>query len=257
MKDIDNVLHRLTHEQGMGLEIKDDVAGFLGLHIKRNDAIGEITLTQQGLIKRIVDALGVRDLPAVDTPADQVLGQDEDGDPPSCVFSYASAVGMLWCVYGHSRPDLGFAFSQAAGCAFHTKRSHELTLIHIGQYLKGTANKGLILKSIEVTKFKLEVYVDSDSMGKFGKEHPDDPDNVRSRAGHILLLNGCPIIWSSKLLQSICLSAMMAEYYTLLEAMREVLPLQTLVKTVGGGLGMDPGSSLSSRQKHGKTTQEL
>jgi hypothetical protein len=35
---------------------------------------------------------------------------------------------------------------------------------------------------------------------------------------------------------------MMAEYYTLSEAMQEALPLQNLVRTVGAGLGMDPGS---------------
>ena len=34
---------------------------------------------------------------------------------------------------------------------------------------------------------------------------------------------------------------MMAEYYALSEAMREVLPLRNLVKTVGAGLGIDPG----------------
>ena len=57
MKDIDNMLHRLTHEQGVGLEIEDDVAGFLGVHIECNDVKGEITLTQQGLIERDIDAL--------------------------------------------------------------------------------------------------------------------------------------------------------------------------------------------------------
>ena len=54
--------------------------------------------------------------------------------------------------------------------------------------ISSTADKGLILKPIEVTKFKLDKYVDSDFMGKFGKEHPDNPNNVRSRAGHVLLL---------------------------------------------------------------------
>ena len=67
MKDIDNVLHRLTHKQGMGLEVEDDVSAFLGVHIECNDTTGEITMTQRGLIKRIINALGVRDLPAVDT----------------------------------------------------------------------------------------------------------------------------------------------------------------------------------------------
>jgi hypothetical protein len=70
MTDINNMLHRLTHKQGMGLEIKDDAAGFLGVHIEHNDTTGEIMLTQQGLIECIIDALGVRDVPAVDTPAD-------------------------------------------------------------------------------------------------------------------------------------------------------------------------------------------
>ena len=39
-------------------------------------------------------------------------------------------------------------------------------------------NLGALMKPIEVTKFKLDVYMDSDFMGKFGKEHPDNPDNV-------------------------------------------------------------------------------
>jgi hypothetical protein len=102
MQDIDNVLHRLTHEQGMSLEIEVDVAGFLGVHNECNADTGEITLTQQGLIERTVEALGVHDLPAVDTPADCVLGHDEDEDPPSCAFSHALVVGMLWYVCGHS-----------------------------------------------------------------------------------------------------------------------------------------------------------
>ena len=240
MKDIDDVLHKLEHEQNMGLEVEDDVAGFLGVHMARDEESGTVTLTQRGLIDKIVEALGCQDLPPVSTPADLTLGRDEDGDPPNCTFSYPSVIGMLWCVYGHSRPDLGFAISQAAGHAFQPKRSHELALIRIGQYLKGTADKGLILKPFQVDQFQLDVYVDSDFMGRFGKEKPDNPDNVKSRGGHVLLLNGCPIVWSSKLLGSICLSTMMAEYYALSEAMREVLPLRNLVRAVGAGLGLDP-----------------
>jgi hypothetical protein len=82
MKDIDNVLHRLAQEQGMGLEIKDDV-GFLGVHIEHNADAGEITLNQHGPIERVIESLGVRDSPAMDTPTDSVLGRDEDGDLPS------------------------------------------------------------------------------------------------------------------------------------------------------------------------------
>jgi hypothetical protein len=49
---IDEVLQQLK-DHDMDLEVEDDVAGFLGVHIERNEAKGEITLTQKGLIQRI------------------------------------------------------------------------------------------------------------------------------------------------------------------------------------------------------------
>jgi hypothetical protein len=116
----------------MALEVKDDVAGFLGVHMKRNTKDNLILLTQKGLIDRVINALGCRDLPPVTTPADNVLGKDENGEPPNCTFNYASVIGMLWYVYRHSQPDLGFAVSQAARFAFKPTRKHELALIRIG-----------------------------------------------------------------------------------------------------------------------------
>ena len=239
MSDIDEVLRQLVDEQGMALEVEDDVAGFLGVHIAKDEKTGELELTQRGLINRIVEALGADKMDPVSTPANTVIGSDEDGDPPAATFNYASVIGMLWYVYGHSRPDIGYAVSSAARYSFRTKRSHELALIRIGCYLKGTANRGLRLKPLDTRKFELDVYVDSDFMGLYGKEKRENPDNVKSRAGHVMLLNGCPIIWSSKLMQQIALSTMMAEYYALSAAMKEVLPLIEVIKAVAKGFGID------------------
>ena len=125
-KDIDDVIHKLT-KRPMVLEIEDAVAGFLGVDIQHDPITKEVTLTQTSLIDHIIEALGVDDLPGVDTPADEVLGKDEFGEPAKCTFNYASVIGMLWYLYGHSRPDLGFAVSQAARFSFNTKRSHELS----------------------------------------------------------------------------------------------------------------------------------
>ena len=80
-EDIDEVLHKLEHERKMSLEAEDEVAGFLGVHIKRDSATGQVVLTQEGLTNRIIAALGCENLPGVDTPADCVLGKDEDGEP--------------------------------------------------------------------------------------------------------------------------------------------------------------------------------
>ncbi len=234
-EDIDKTIEDLR-EHGMTLEKEEDVAGFLGVHIER--AGNRIKLTQKGLTKRIIEALGADKLPPVSTPATEVLGKDLDGDPPNGTFNYASVIGMLWYLYGHSRPDIGFAVSQAARFAFSPKRSHELALIRIGQYLKGTLSQGLELEPDDWSAFRMDVYVDSDFLGIYGKELRTDPDNVKSRAGYVILLNGCPIIWTSKLMDSICLSTMMAEYYALSMAMREVLPLRDLVKVIANGCGI-------------------
>jgi hypothetical protein len=200
MSDIDQVLQKLR-KLNMQLEEEDDIAGFLGVHIEQTH--DQVKLTQKGLTQRIIDALQVNDLPAVDTPADRVLGKDEDGDPPNCAFNYASVIGMLWYLYGHSRPDLGLAVSQAARFAFAPKRSHELALIRIGQYLKGTIDEGLIMKPMNTKSFKMDAYVDSNFLGLYGKERRSDPDNVKSRTGYVICLNDCPIVWSSKLQESI------------------------------------------------------
>jgi hypothetical protein len=56
----------------------------------------------------------------------------------------------------------------------------------------------------------------------------------------VILLNKCPIVWSSKLQESIALSTMMAEYYALSTSMREVLPLRSLVEVVARGVGISP-----------------
>lgn len=88
-------------------------------------------------------------------------------------------------------------------------------------------------------EFKMDVHVDSDFMGLHGKEKRNDPDNVKCRMGYVIFLNGCPIVWKSSLLQSTCASTMMAEYYSLSTAMREVIPLRRLIETVAKGLYMN------------------
>jgi Reverse transcriptase (RNA-dependent DNA polymerase) len=241
---IDEVIDKLR-QTDLSIEIEDDVAGFLGVQIKRDDNAGTVTLTQTGLIDRIIDALHIEGLPPKETPADDVLTMDKEGDPPYGTFNYASVIGMMWYLYGHSRPDLGFALSQAARFSFAPKRSHELALIRIGQYLKGTRDKGLVLTPNRAELLKVDCYVDADFCGLYGREDRTDPSSVKSRTGYVICIADCPVIWSSKLQESIALSTMMAEYYALSTAMREVIPLNELIKSVAGGLSLDNESHTS------------
>ena len=55
-------------------------------------------------------------------------------------------------------------------------------------------------------------------------------DTARSRHGYILLYYGCPLIWKSQTQTEIALSSTESEYTGLSYALREAIPLMTLLK---------------------------
>ena len=142
---IDEAIASLV-SQGVAVEIEESVAGFLGVHIERDESNQTIKLTQKGLTKRIVDALNIDSLSPKNTPALKAsLVKDADGEPPNATYYYPSVIGMLLYLCGYSRPDIQFAVSQCARFIHGTTRTHEKALEHIGQYLKSTMDEGLIL----------------------------------------------------------------------------------------------------------------
>jgi hypothetical protein len=233
---INEVIDKLS-QSDLALEVEDSVAGFLGVHIARDPDTGTIKLTQSGLAKRIVEALNVGSLPRKFTPAiKDPLVKDDNGDPPNSAYNYASVVGMLQYLQGHSRPDITFAVSQCARFVHSVRRSHETALERIGQYLKFTMNEGLILHPTGV--LDIDVYCDADFAGLWSYEDKMDPSCVKSRTGFVICLSNCPVVWISKLQREIALSTMEAEYNALSIAMRSVLPFQSLVNSVTKGIGM-------------------
>jgi hypothetical protein len=146
---IDQVIQKLKVDRRMDLEIESDVSGFLGVHVERDRTTGSITLTQRGLTKRTVNMLNVGSFLLVWTPASpkKTLPSHElDGDPPQGLYSYPSVISMLLYLANHTRPDISFAVAQCARYNHSPKLQHEQALEHIGQYLKGTMDKGLMLK---------------------------------------------------------------------------------------------------------------
>jgi len=93
-----------------------------------------------------------------------------------------------------------------------------------------TRSRGLTFKPTD--DWKVDCYVDADFCGLWGVEDADDPIVSKSRTGFIIMLAGCPLMWKSTLQTETSVSTMMAEYVALSTAMREMLPLKTLVKTV-------------------------
>jgi hypothetical protein len=93
---IDEILLKLK-AKGLYLNIKEDVAGFLGVHVGKNPN-GSIELTQVGLTDRIIGALGIEQDKSTgnSTPAEYgCLGTNTDDEPCDETFNYQSVVGMM------------------------------------------------------------------------------------------------------------------------------------------------------------------
>jgi hypothetical protein len=215
--------------------------GFLGVQIDRVDTDHgpQITLTQSGLTKRIVEALGLCSTMStkIDTPAEaSPLSKDANGPAAQGLFNYPAVIGMLLYLSGHSRPDIAFAVHQCARYTFAPKRKHELALIRIGRYLKGTMKEGLIMRP--TTCPCIDCFPDADFAGLYGHEDSQDPHCARSRTGYVILAFGCPVLWKSKLQTEIALSTMEAEYVALSTACKDLIPIIALVKELRRAVGL-------------------
>ncbi len=123
------------HDLGVDLEQEDDAAGFLGVMLERDPETSLLEMKQTGLIKRIIEALGLEDgAKGKFTPSkSKPLVKDVNGDLASGAFSfsYSSVVSMLLYLSGHTRPDITFAVNCCACYMFCPKHSHELALKRI------------------------------------------------------------------------------------------------------------------------------
>ena len=220
--DIQAVLDGM--EKDFDLHRESDVAGFLGIDLKKNED-GTIELLQTGLIDRIITALGLDESKHKDTPTDvKPLGKDEKGEPRLEEWSYPSVIGMMLYLQNNSRPDITFAVNQCARFSRDPKKSHEAALKRIGRYLKGTRTQGMIIKP--KMQLNLDCYADADFAGLWTHENPHDTISVKSRTGYIMTLGDVPVIWASKLQTEIAMSTMEAEYIAVSTAMKELIPLR-------------------------------
>jgi len=144
----------------MNLNVKIDVARFLGVLIKRIDN-NKIELTQIGLIKQIIEAMGIVGSNPKATPAEtEALPAKKQGDPTESSFNYVRIVGMLQYLQGHTRSDISFVVSQCS-CYIHQHTNmHINALKSIGRYLLQSSEKGIILQP--ASEISINCYLDAD-----------------------------------------------------------------------------------------------
>jgi len=108
------------------------------------------------------------------------------------------------------------------------KQSHGHAVKHLGRYLLGTRDRGLILQPQH--PITLNCYVDADFCGTWDPlTAPNDPDIAQSHSGFIVFLAGAPLFWQSKLQSMIALSTAESELIALSEASKFVKSMTYLI----------------------------
>jgi len=94
-KDLEKLLQDLT-DLGLEFTRKGTFTDFLGIKFVKDEVNNTVTLTQKGLIKKLITATGMHDCNPNYTPALQLsLGTDPDREPMDEFWSYRSIVGMF------------------------------------------------------------------------------------------------------------------------------------------------------------------
>ena len=219
-------------EAKLQITLEGDLADFLGVKIERKSQ-NEIIFTQPHLIDDILQDLGLQHAKeGKETPAasSRILTRNDYGAEHDKSFHYRSVIGKLNYLEKATRPDISFATHQCARYMTDPKKSHARAVRWIGRYLLHSRRKGIRFKA-DITR-GLEVFVDASFAGNWDKQDAltGDRDTARSRHGYIILYYGCPLIWKSQLQTEIALSSTESEYTGLSYALREAIPLMTLLE---------------------------
>ena len=227
---VDKLIGQLK-QKGFDLTLEGSFSEYLGIQYTKLGNT-KIKMSQEGLIKKILEATQMEDCNSNRTPTTkEPLGSDDQGEPMEDPWNYRSVIGMLLYLSTNTRPDISYAVSQVARFSHNPKKSHATAVKMIIRYLAGTRDQGVIYE--RPSKLQVDCFVDADFAGLYGKEPPESPISVKSRTGYIISVGGCYILCKSQLQSTIALSTSEAEYGALSQAMRAVIPIrETLLEMI-------------------------
>jgi hypothetical protein len=111
-----------------------------------------------------------------------------------------------------------------------TMALHEREVKRIIYYLQCTRDRPRIMKPKK--NLSLDAYCNSDLAGLWHQELSHRRDSCPPRTSSIIVLAGVSIHWSIKLQTEIAMSSTEAEYITLIQCCRALLPLRRTVKYI-------------------------
>lgn len=137
-------------------------------------------------------------------------------------------VGNLNYLEKGRRPDIAYATHQVARFFKYSRDEHGKAVAYLGKQLKRTRSQGIILKHDRIKS--IEVYVDADFAGNWNRDTTENnASTAKSRFVYIILYVDWLIFWSYQLQTQVALSTKEAEYVSLSQALREVVPIMNLI----------------------------
>jgi hypothetical protein len=177
---------------------------YLGITVVQDDKY--VYASMESYIEKCLESLDFGDVKPVSTPIDSQIDGDSDPLSPELTQKYMTAIGMLGWLSLTVRCDISYAHSRLSQHQSKPTESAWKAVKRCFQYLSGTPNLGIrsplyhdydneaVSDKVDPrNNYGWELFVDSDFASN------DEPQNKRrSQNGYIILCNGAPVLWCSK-----------------------------------------------------------
>ena len=201
----------------------------LGWEIIRDRKAKTLSINQKQYIKDVLKRFGMENCNEVSTPAcsnttfrKSMCPQNAEERRRMKNVPYLEALESLLYLATCTRPDIAMATSELARFASDPGMEHWKGVNRILRYLKGTMDYGIKYGD---EHSRLYGYVDAN----YGR----CVDTRKTRYGGIVLLNGGPVDWRSKMESVIALSSMEAEYIGACEMTKLIAWLRQCLDEIG------------------------
>ena len=216
---ITNVAKQLSSN----FELKDlgAVKQFLGIDIHMSQE-GFYSINQENYISNIADELQLQNVKPHKYPLDPGYFKIDCQNFLEDNSDYRKIIGKLLYLSANTRPDISASVCILAKRVQKPRKIDMDEALRVVKYVITTKHHVLSLNNKNMNQ-SLVAFTDAN----FGECKLD----AKSNSGVICFINGAPIIWSSKKQSLVALSTCEAEYYAIVESMKEVIWLRNLLKT--------------------------
>jgi hypothetical protein len=148
-----DTLTQIKGEIASRLKVTDlgEIKKYLGMEINCNPRKEIYSIHQTAYIRSILERFNMLDCNPAHMPMDPTarLTITPDDVTPNTTFPYAAAIGSLMYAAVGTRPDIAFTVQSLSQFTSRPSPAHVTALKRIFHYLKGTADLGLVYKTVD------------------------------------------------------------------------------------------------------------